>query len=104
TTVPSDPVTVAGPPADRSKTFTKTHDGPFSAAGDTVEFTLAVTNDGNVTLTGATITDPFFDPALTCAVPDLAPGESHVCPPASHVVTQDDVDAGQITNTATISV
>jgi uncharacterized repeat protein (TIGR01451 family) len=74
----------------------------FSAAGQTISYTFAVTNTGNVTLTGIAVTDidlPGLSP-ITCPVTTLAPGASETCT-ASYVTTQADVDAGKVMNTAT---
>ena len=98
----TDGVTATGPARTPVLTFTKVADGPFAAVGDVVDFTLSVTNDGNVTLTDVTITDAFFDPDLTCAIGTLLPGESDSCL-ASYTVDQNDVNAGEITNTASAS-
>ncbi|MCP4085547.1 MAG: DUF11 domain-containing protein, partial [Actinomycetia bacterium] len=70
---------------------------------DTLTYTFDATNTGDVTLADVTITDPL--PGLTgpsCAPVSLAPGASTPCS-ATYVVTQADVDAGTITNTATAS-
>ena len=74
-----------------------------TAAGQTVAYSLVVANTGNVTLTSVGVADPL--PGLsvvTCPVATLAPGASTTCA-ASYTVTQDDVDAGSIANTATAS-
>lgn len=76
------------------------------AAGDGVLYTFVVENTGDVTLTGVTITDPM--PGLSAldygawpaADGTLAPGES-VTATARYVLTQADVDAGVVDNTAT---
>ena len=74
-----------------------------TAAGDTVVYSFFATNTGNVTLTGVGVSDPL--PGLgtvTCPTTTLAPGASTTCT-AGYVVTQADIDAGTITNTATAS-
>ncbi|MBT6681448.1 MAG: DUF11 domain-containing protein, partial [Chloroflexi bacterium] len=72
--------------------------------GDTLTYEFAVTNTGNVTLTDVTVDDPL--PGLSVVSPasvaSLAPGASTIFS-ATYSVTQDDVDAGQIDNTATTS-
>ncbi|WAA66962.1 DUF7507 domain-containing protein [Microbacterium oxydans] len=79
----------------------------IDAAGDTVSYGFLVTNTGNVTLTEIVVADTDFTgmgtaPVIAC--PDeassLAPGASVTCE-ASYTATQADVDAGQVTNTAT---
>ncbi|WP_172832221.1 DUF7507 domain-containing protein [Nakamurella panacisegetis] len=76
-------------------------------AGQTVTYSFLVTNTGNVTLTDAAVVDTAFSgtgtpPVITCppAASSLAPGASVTCT-APYVVTQADVDAGMVTNTAT---
>ena len=72
---------------------------------DTLTFQFVATNTGTLTLTGVLITDPL--PGLTglvCAPAQpatLLPGEAIVCT-ADYVVTQADVDAAVLTNTATV--
>lgn len=77
-----------------------------SAVGDPIDYTIDVSNAGNTTLTGVSVSDPLPGlGALTCdpALPTtLAPGESTSCS-ASYATTQSDLDAGSITNTATAS-
>ena len=71
--------------------------------GDTLTYQFIARNDGDVTLTGVTITDPMTGlSALTCGQAQpatLAPGALLNCT-AAYVVTQADVDAGEILNTA----
>ncbi len=75
--------------------------------GDTIAYTITATNTGNttttnVTLTGVTVADPLLGPvACTPAQPaTLAPGDAIVCT-GSYGVTQADIDAGKVDNTAT---
>jgi hypothetical protein len=82
-------------------TKTVTSSGPYDAVGDTITYNITVQNTGNTTLTGVTVTDPgavlgTCSPVIPAT---LAPGASVVCP-ASHAVTQADLDAGSYTNTA----
>lgn len=66
--------------------------------GDVVEYTLTVTNTGNVTVSGLALAQDAFTGAGTAPVmacpsdTDLLPGEQMVCT-ASYTITQDDVDA-----------
>ena len=69
--------------------------------GDTITYTFQVKNLGNVTLTNITVTDPKIGP-ITCPSVTLAPGASLNCDPRTYTLTQDDVDNGEIHNTATV--
>ncbi|MEV1009674.1 hypothetical protein [Streptomyces sp. NPDC049881] len=66
--------------------------------GDTIEYEYLVVNSGNTTITGLTVDDDRVTD-VTCAVTTLAPGEFTTCT-GSYVVTQEDVDAGFVTNHA----
>ena len=70
-----------------------------NAAGDTIDYTFLVTNTGNVTLSAIVVDDPLVG-AVDCPVTSLAPGESTTCT-ATYTLTQADVDAGVVDNTAT---
>ncbi|QYA42357.1 DUF11 domain-containing protein [Macrococcoides bohemicum] len=80
---------------DLEKTANKTS----VALGETIKYTFAVTNTGNTTLTDVKVTDPMFS-SVTLDKTTLAPGET-ATGTATKVVTQQDVDAGVVTNTAT---
>ena len=79
----------------------ETSTGPYTV-GDTITYNIVVTNTGNVTLTGVTVSDNSATVGIcTPAQPaTLVPNASMTCP-ASHVVTQADVDSGSYANTAT---
>lgn len=85
--------------------ITKTADPTtVDAAGQTVTFTFAVTNSGNATLHGIAIDETAFTgsgplSAISCPTTLLGPGDDVSCT-ASYVVTQTDMDAGVISNTA----
>ncbi|MFW2589811.1 DUF7507 domain-containing protein [Sagittula sp. SSi028] len=96
--------TVTGPARTASFVFDKQGDATFSSVGEVVDFTFAVTNTGNVTLTNVAINDPFFATPVTCTIPSLAPGVSDTSCTASYTVAQADIDAGEITNSASASV
>src|SRR5439155_19296764 len=71
-------------------------------AGDTIHYTFTITNTGNVTLTGVELTDALvgFSNATCGGVTTLAPGASTTCT-ADYTLTQADVDAGTVHNSAT---
>ncbi len=72
----------------------------YAAVDDVIDYSITVTNTGNVTITGVAVADPKADSAPTCTPTDLAPGASAECT-ATHTVTQADLDAGAVPNTAT---
>ena len=68
---------------------------------DTLTYEFVVTNNGNSTLTNVAVTDPLPGlSAISGGVSTLAPKASTTFT-ATYKVTQDDVDAGTIANTAT---
>ena len=79
----------------------------ITQAGQPVDYSYLITNTGNVTLTDVTATEGTFTgtgpvPAVTCpaAAASLAPAATVTCH-ATYTPTQDDVDRGTVTNTAT---
>ncbi|MFD8768638.1 DUF7507 domain-containing protein [Microbacterium oxydans] len=71
--------------------------------GDPIDYTVLVTNTGNVTLTDVAVTDTLLGGAIAYAWPGvpgtLAPGQS-VTATGTHGVTQPDIEIGAVTNTA----
>ncbi|WP_344400207.1 CshA/CshB family fibrillar adhesin-related protein [Promicromonospora sukumoe] len=75
------------------------------AAGETVEYTFHVINQGNITLTDPQVTETAFTgtgeaPTVSCPAGPLPPGAAVDCT-ALYTLTQDDVDAGVVDNAAT---
>jgi len=99
----TDSETVTGPAAAPAIDLDKSASpGTYSAEGDVITYTFVVTNTGNVTLTDVSVSDPL--PGLSAITPEsvdsLAPGDSQEFT-ATYTITQDDVDAGSVDNTAT---
>ncbi len=97
---------VAAGPAirlDKSASTIADPDGNGPDAGDTITYGFTVTNTGTVTLDPVTVSDPKVGP-VTCPSGALAPGDSVTCTPTSYPLTQADVDAGTVANTATAPV
>ena len=103
TTVTSD-ADVDGPARTASYTFEKTAPAGFTGAGQTVDFEFAIVNTGTVTLSNIVISDPFFGSPVSCTIPTLAPGATDRTCVATYTTTQDDVNAGTITNTASATM
>ncbi|MER7705363.1 hypothetical protein ABTX81_21040 [Kitasatospora sp. NPDC097605] len=78
--------------------------GTVSAVGESVKYSFVLTNTGNVELSNPGVTETAFSgstpPAVDCPAGPLAPGGSLTCT-ATYTVTQSDLDAGSIKNTAT---
>ncbi len=75
-----------------------------TAAGTPVAYAFAVTNSGNVTISGLAVADTFSAPAgpgsaVTCPTDPVAPGQTVTCP-SSYTLTQADVDGGTVNNSA----
>ncbi|MBW2938861.1 tandem-95 repeat protein, partial [Aureisphaera sp. CAU 1614] len=80
-------------------------------AGEAIDYTFTVSNEGNVPLSGVTVTDPLLE-APNPVVPIVyASGDNNNdgildvtetwIYTASYAITQDDIDAGMVTNQAT---
>ena len=108
TPVPSNPVTVTIP-ASPALSIVKTADMQAVAAGETMTYTFTVTNTGNVTITDPQVTDTGFTghgtlSNLVCPMGPitLAPTQVETCT-ATYTVVQADIDAGSISNAATVT-
>ncbi|GAB2611224.1 hypothetical protein GCM10027067_23380 [Pseudactinotalea suaedae] len=82
-------------------------DGEPFATGGTLEYSFLVTNTGNTALTGIVVNEGDFTGtgdlgAIECPTTTLAPGASTTCT-ADYTLTQADVDAELITNSATVT-
>jgi len=75
--------------------------GTYSMAGEVLTYQIVITNDGNLSLTDLELTDPFFG-AGVIPVSDLTPGQSFTYTD-TYTVTQNDVDNGPVTNTASVT-
>lgn len=110
-----DPTPVAIPPMEPAITVTKTATPPWSGdtvpeVGDVISYSFTITNSGNVNLTQVTLTDEMMagangDFELTGApIPLLAPGAVNTdAYSATYVLTQEDLDRGNIDNIATVT-
>ena len=89
------------PPPALDVVKTVTSSGPYTLGGS-IEYSIVVTNTGFLTLTGVTVNDPgAVVGACTPAQPASVDSSATLTCPATHVVTQADLDAGSFLNTAT---
>jgi hypothetical protein len=87
----------------KSGTFNDESGDGFAQFDETITYAFTVTNDGNVTLTNVTIDDPTVSMAGGPIV-GLAPGISDPTTfTGTYSITQADIDAGFVANTATAS-
>jgi uncharacterized repeat protein (TIGR01451 family) len=107
TSTPSTTSTPTTAPNPRIAIVKSASEPATSAAGESVAYSFLVTNTGNVTLTAVTVHEEDFSgtgqvPTLDCPpeAATLAPAAQVTCT-ASYVLTQADIDAGTLTNTAT---
>jgi CshA-type fibril repeat protein len=106
TPLTSDPSSVTLPitPAP-AISLTKTVDAAgASEAGDPLAYSFLVTNTGNVAVNSVEIAEVAFSgtgtlPDASCPAGSLLPGAATTCT-VGYQLTQDDVDAGTVTNTA----
>ncbi|MEL6813113.1 MAG: Ig-like domain-containing protein, partial [Bacteroidota bacterium] len=81
-------------------TFIDDNGNQCADPGESIEYEFTVVNVGNVTLSDITVTDPLV--TVTGGPIVLAPGASdNTSFAATYIITQADIDAGQVTNQAT---
>ncbi|MCB1877152.1 MAG: DUF11 domain-containing protein [Chromatiales bacterium] len=89
----------------KSGTWNDTSMDGLAQPGETISYSLEVQNSGSVSLTNVSLSDPLVT-TITCPggnpIPSLANGATQTCT-ASYLLTQGDIDAGQVDNTATVS-
>jgi uncharacterized repeat protein (TIGR01451 family) len=104
TSIDDDEKTITDVPQSGAIAFVKTgvYNGDASNAkvGDTITYTFTVTNTGNLTIANIDINDATLGVANLALVPStLAPAEVGSAT-QNYSITQADIDAGQVTNTA----
>ncbi len=104
TTTDPDDSTVTGIPQFASLTIEKSTTNSFyTNLGDLIVYEIVVTNTGNISLNGITVTDANAQITSASTIPVLVPGDS-VTLTAEHVVVQADIDVGSVANTAIATV
>ena len=96
-------VTVTASPASALSISASSTSAPFQQAGDVIAYSYLVANTGATTLQGLTVDATRIAAAdIVCPQSQLAPGASETCT-GTAVVSQAEVDAGAVTNTATVT-
>ncbi|MGL4758748.1 MAG: DUF7507 domain-containing protein, partial [Patescibacteria group bacterium] len=76
----------------------------FGQVGETISYSFIVKNTGNVTLSNVSLSDDKCSPIVGGPINTFAPGSvdstTFIC---SYTLTQADIDAGQIVNSATVN-
>ncbi len=99
---PTEEVTIQHSELSLSKRDRAALDGSYDTVGEIIVYDLVVTNTGDIDVTNVTITDPNIDEGslFPAVVANLAAGEFAVFT-ARHTITQDDLEADQVVNSAT---
>ncbi|WP_428347972.1 beta strand repeat-containing protein [Nocardioides sp.] len=84
----------------RVASVTDVNGNGLTDAGDRINWVFEVTNTGDVPLTAVGVTDALAG-TVTCPATTLAPGASTLCTASPYGITQADVNAGNVHNTAT---
>lgn len=92
----------------KTAVFNDENSNGCSDVGETITYTFTVTNQGNVSIRSLAINDPLITGAITLVSGDSdSDGELDVNEAwvytASYIVTQSDIDAGSISNQATVT-
>ncbi|MFV7237005.1 gliding motility-associated C-terminal domain-containing protein, partial [Flavobacterium sp. ZB4R12] len=81
--------------------FSDTNNDGFAQVGEKINYTFAVTNTGNVIVTNIIITDPLIGLIITGnPIASLASGATNSSVTGTYTITQADIDAGRVTNSA----
>jgi len=104
---PPDTSTVTVPATPAMTVVKSANPASAGAVGDVITYSFLVTNTGNVTLDNVAVNEGSFTgtgtmSAAICPVTTLAPAATTTCT-ATYALTQADVDAGTVTNSATVT-
>ncbi|WP_040401507.1 DUF7507 domain-containing protein, partial [Cecembia lonarensis] len=93
----------AGIELEKKGEFVDVNGNGRADAGDQITYTFTITNTGNVTLRDIIVTDPLVDVSggpLASLAPGATDGNTFT---AVYTLTQEDIDDGSFTNTATVT-
>ncbi|WP_316759939.1 gliding motility-associated C-terminal domain-containing protein [Pedobacter aquatilis] len=103
-TLAVDDATITAIVANGSMSLTKVANNTGSKAGDIINYTIVVTNNGNITLSNIIVSDAGADTGsvLPASIATLAPNAS-ASVTAKHTLTQSEIDNGSFSNQASVS-
>ncbi|WP_181161667.1 gliding motility-associated C-terminal domain-containing protein, partial [Flavobacterium sp. GSA192] len=85
----------------KTAVFNDTNNDGYAQVGEKINYSFTVTNTGNVTISNIIITDPLVGLALTGnPIASLAPAASNNSVTGVYTITQADINAGRVTNSA----
>ena len=85
----------------KTSVFLDTNNDGFAQVGEKIKYTFTVSNTGNVTLTSVAITDPMIGLIISNSpIATLSVGATNSSVTGIYTLTQADIDAGKVTNTA----
>ncbi|WP_103863579.1 PKD-like domain-containing protein, partial [Aquimarina sp. I32.4] len=115
TITPDDPTVVSIPQfgqLDVTKVSSPPADGAYDTVGEVITYTIIATSIGNVTLTNINVVDPNADTIVLQSTTGTDTGGDNIVDSmlpteiaifiATHTLTQEDLDAAQVINTATV--
>ena len=86
--------------------FVDTNSDLCANVSETIDYEFTITNQGNVSLSSILLTDPLVTNAVYTSGDDgdgiLQVGETWICN-GSYAITQQDIDAGEVVNSASVS-
>ena len=86
--------------------FVDTNSDLCANVSETIDYEFTITNQGNVSLSSILLTDPLVTNAVYTSGDDgdgiLQIGETWICN-GSYAITQQDIDAGEVVNSASVS-
>ncbi|NRT14925.1 putative repeat protein (TIGR01451 family)/gliding motility-associated-like protein [Flavobacterium sp. 28A] len=98
----TEPIKITNSQIEVTKTSLAASDGSYDTVGELINYTITVKNTGDTNLTNIILTDPKADTGSISpsSVATLAIGASTTFT-ATHKITQADIEAGQVINSAT---
>ncbi|MDY8136901.1 PKD-like domain-containing protein, partial [Aquimarina sp. 2201CG5-10] len=88
-----------------SKTYANTPDGNYDTVGEIIEYQIIIENLNQDPIENITINDPNADPgSITPSSIAIIQGSESVVITASHTITQQDLDNGQVINQAEVTI